>query len=247
MLGIIKGDIRYDYLSKMIKESVISDNLLDLYNIDELLLPLNGINNDYSIKQSNLNLLEIINQNSIKRIYVGNSSKRLEELCNNNSIELIELLKGNYIIENAKLTAKGIIHYLGYDVCDISDYKVLVVGYGNIGYYICEFFDVYGVNYKVLTLNDVENKYLNLSNKQIENKLSGKEYDIIINTIPHNLNWDYKSFAGSKIIDVASNPYGFDVDKICENQINYTILNAIPSKYCPKTAAKILKIALKSN
>lgn len=241
LLGIIKGDIRYDYLSLMIDNVVLSDKLIEFYNIDKLLLPINGINDNYEIKGTNINLLDIIKQNSIKTIYVGNSSKRLEELCNNNSINLIEFLNGDLIISNALLTCKGIIHYLGYDICDISDYRILIVGYGNIGYYLSKFFDLYGVNYSVLTQNELEVKYLKLENKKVEENLSGFGYDIIINTIPHNLNWNYETLTNSKIIDIASTPYGFDINKINENKINYYIYSAIPSKYAPMSAARLIK------
>ena len=247
VIGIIKGDIRYKYLSDMINNYIISDKLIELKGIEELLLPMNGINNDYEIKGTTLNLLDIIKQNSIKRIYVGNSSKRLDELCDKYSIELIKFLNGSFILENAKLTAKGIIHYLCNNENDISDYKILVVGYGNISYYLCDLLDVYDVKYAVLTLNETEKKFINLKSIKSEEMISGKGYDIIINTIPDNLDWDYSSLINLRVIDVASSPFGFDIDKIIQNNINYYIFSAIPSKYAPSTAAKILKNALKIN
>ena len=186
----------------------------------------------------------MLKQNSIKRIYIGNTNNKLEELCKEYNIELIPFINGIYEIENAKLTAKGIIHYLGNDELDISDYKVLVVGYGNIAYYLCEILDVYEVEYSVLTLNPLENKYLRLNKKNIKNELNAVGFNLIINTIPYNLDWDYSTFKDSKIIDVASKPYGFDIDKIIENKIDYYILSAIPSRYCPYTAAKLLKNTL---
>ena len=42
VLGIIKGDSRYECLSKMMK-CVYSSELVDFYNIDLLLLPFGGI------------------------------------------------------------------------------------------------------------------------------------------------------------------------------------------------------------
>lgn len=245
MLGIIKSDVRYEYLSKMFDDSIISNKLLDFYNVDELVLPIGGVNDDYTIKQTNINLLDLLKQNSIKRIYSANNSKRLEELCKENQIELVNLFDNESIIKNAKLTAKGIIHYLGNDDKDISEYKVLVVGYGNIGYYLCKILELYEVKYSVYTLNETEKKYLISDNKSVINELSGNGFDIIINTIPHNLNWDYASLSNVKIIDIASKPYGFDVEKIINYKLNYYILSAIPSKYCPHTAATIFKNCIK--
>ena len=58
MLGIIKGDIRYEYLS-FEGEYIISNELVDFYNIDELLLPFGGIDEYYNIKGSSINLRSI--------------------------------------------------------------------------------------------------------------------------------------------------------------------------------------------
>lgn len=247
MLGIIKCDVRYEYLSKMIENSIISNNLLDFYDVDELVLPIGGINEDYTIKQTNINIVDILNQNCIKRIYSANASKRLEELCNNYRIELINLFDDKTIIQNAKLTAKGIIHHLGNEDSDISEYKVLVVGYGNISYYLCKILDLYEVDYSVLTLNELEKKYLIADNKNVKDDFNGSGFDIVINTIPFNLNWDYNSLTNVKIIDVSSKPYGFDIDEIINHKLNYYILSAIPSSFCPHTAATILKNRLKLN
>ena len=244
MLGIIKGDIRYDYLHKLVNDSVLPNDLLDLHNIDELLLPIAGVNDDLSIRQTSINLEDILKQNSIKTIYTGNISNKLKNICQLYNVKLINFMSGNYIIENAKLTAKGIINYLSNSDTDISELNVLLVGYGNIGYYLSKILDIYEVNHHILTFNDLEKKYIRLDNKNIENNLNGINYDLIINTIPVNLEWDYENLKMTKIIDVASKPYGFDLDKIIENKINYYILSSIPSMYCPKTAATILKKCL---
>lgn len=65
MLGIIQGDVRYEALAKMLPAK-LSKELYDFYGIDMLLLPFGGINETYDIKQSNLNLLDILKQNEIK-------------------------------------------------------------------------------------------------------------------------------------------------------------------------------------
>ena len=64
MLGIIKGDIRYEALAKMLP-SVLSGELYDFIGIDTLLLPFGGIDEYYNIKQSKLNLLDILKENDI--------------------------------------------------------------------------------------------------------------------------------------------------------------------------------------
>ena len=245
MLGIIKGDIRYHYLNEMIDNSILSDKLDELIMIDELLLPIGGISRNYVVKGTSLNLKEIINQNCIKRIYTGKNSKELSELCAKNNIELINFFDSECVINNARLTAKGIIHYIHFWVKDISNYKVLIVGYGNIGYFLSELLNSYGASYSIYSESLFEKKMLSLEQKRIENKLNGGSYDIIINTVPANLNWDYGTLRNTRIIDVASEPYGFDIAKIDEYSLKYEIYSAVPSKYAPYSAAQIIYNSLK--
>lgn len=245
MIGIIKGDVRYTYLKDMLKEAILSDKLDELINLDELILPLGGINRNYSIKGTILNLKDILEQNCIKRIYTGKNSKELDELCQRQNIDLINILSNECVVNNALLTAKGIIHYIHHGITEISDYRILVVGYGNIGYFLTELLSSYKCQYSVYSESIFERKMLKLENKNIEYFLAGDDYDIIINTVPANLNWDYSSLKGKRIIDVASEPYGFDISKIEKNSINYEIISAIPAKFAPYSAAKIIYESIK--
>ncbi|MDE6661053.1 MAG: hypothetical protein K2J93_04475 [Anaeroplasmataceae bacterium] len=63
----------------------------------------------------------------------------------------------------------------------------------------------------------------------------------IINTVPYNLDWDYSKLTDKRIIDVASAPYGFDINKINDYKIQYEIVGAIPSKFAYISAANIIK------
>lgn len=243
MLGIIGNDIRYKYLNE-ITDSIYSDELYDFIGIDELLLPFNGINDNYDVKQSKLNLLDILKENNIKCIYVGNANKLLKDLCVNNNIELKELLTDyNFVIPNAKLTALGIIDYLNRGIKIASDEKICIVGFGNIGFFLAKILLEYNADFFIIASNELEEKYLKL----LGYKAYLDDYKILINTVPKNLNWDYKKLKNKTIIDVASSPYGFDIEKINKNHIDYTILSALPSKFCPVAAANIIKKIIEKN
>lgn len=238
MYGIVKGDARYQKLAEMLPSKLSSD-LSDFIHIDQLVLPLAGIDEYYNIKQSNLNLLDILRENDIKTIIVGNANNRLKELCSDRKIHLIELLKNQtYVKENAFLTAMGIISYISSGNRSISDYRFIILGYGNIGFYLAKLLKAYQAEVQVFSCNDLERKYIDLEGIQLADF---KNFDIVINTIPANLDWDYQKFVGKRIIDVASAPYGFDVTKINELGIRYEIVSAIPAKFASESAAKIIK------
>lgn len=241
MIGIIKGDSRYTYLAKMLDNVIISDKLEDFVDIDILLLPLGGINNDDIIKQTNINLIDILNNNRIKVIITGNNNIEIKNICEEYNIRLFNLLEDNdFVKSNALLTAKGALYFIHNGIFDIMDKRVLIIGYGNIGYYLAKLLKSYDMEFYIYTLNDIENKYINLQefNKAIE---ITNNYDIIINTIPKNLDLDYSRLNGATIYDLASYPYGFDLEKIEANKIDYRILSVVPSKYAPESAAKIIK------
>lgn len=244
MLGIIKGDIRYEALAKMLP-SVLSGELYDFIGIDTLLLPFGGIDEYYNIKQSKLNLLDILKENDIKTIFVGNANSRLKEVCSHKNIRLIELLQElDFIIPNAKLTSMGIIDYLSRGDVAVSDLKISIIGYGNIGYTLAELLDSYGTKFTILPMNKEEEKFIKLKGYKL-NEID--ESDILINTVPKNLDWEYSRLIDKRIIDVASAPYGFDIEKIEQLKIKYEIVGAIPSKFAPTSAAKILKKYIEKN
>ncbi|MDE7106336.1 MAG: hypothetical protein K2O22_04135, partial [Anaeroplasmataceae bacterium] len=218
MLGIIKGDIRYEALTRLIP-SVCSSELYDFLDIDVLLLPFGGIDEEYQIKQSKLNLLDILKENAIKTILVGNANSKLKELCKQNQIRLIELLKDlRFVIPNAKLTSMGIIEYLSTKDLAVSDQKIMISGFGNIGFTLAELLKANDCKFTIYPSNETEEKYVRLMGYPL---CEEKDYDILINTIPMNLNWDYEKLKDKRIIDVASAPYGFDLEKINQYGIHY--------------------------
>ena len=238
MIGIIKGDARYAALSQMV-ESIHSNNLEDFYGIEELILPFKGIDNLYNIYGTNINLLDILKINSIKRIIVGNANNKLKDLCSHKNIELLELLKNvDFVIENAFLTAVGVVEYLNGVDKTITDYKIIILGFGNLGFELARILKNYKVDFSLYTEVELEEKFVRLCGYRISDF---KDFDIVINTIPSNVKLDYSIFEGKRIIDLASAPYGFDINLIDENKIKYEVLSSVPSKFCPFSAAKIIK------
>ncbi|MGM9970717.1 MAG: hypothetical protein ACI35S_10030 [Anaeroplasma sp.] len=240
MIGIIKGDERFTYLHSLIDNSILSNKLEDFYNIDVLILPFKAIDENNIIQGSLINIMDLFKNNSIKYIITGNSNKWLKNLCNKYDIHLIELLKNSqFVRENAFLTAKGIISYFTNNFIEPSNHTFLLIGYGNITYYLASLLDAYKTNYYVMPTNELEEKYLLLKETKISDLKC--DCDIIINTVPSNLEIDYTLLKDKTIIDVASYPYGFNPILIDENNINYKIISAIPAKYFPLSSALLIK------
>ncbi len=242
MLGIVKGDIRFDYLHEMIKDSVCSKDLADFLWIDRLLLPFSGVDSYLNIKQSNLNLLDILKENAVETIYTGTANDALKELCLKRHIRLVELLKlPEFTIPNARLTAYGIIDYLNRGDRAVCDQRIFLLGYGHISNSLAQLLTCYRCDFAIYTPHDIEQKFVLLDGYRLEAIEHAGKYDITINTIPKNLEVDYLLWKDKTILDVASFPYGFDLDRIQDEGIHYEIYGAIPSKFAPASAAKIIK------
>lgn len=247
MLGIIKGDIRYTYLKEMIDDAIISSDLHDFFNVDSLLLPLGGIGYDYIIKGSDLSILDILAIAKIKTIYTGEANDNLKSLCTRENIKLVELLRlEEFVLDNARLTAKACLYLMHEGDEEISDYKVLLMGYGNISFYLARLLKELNCSFEIYTENDIERKFCMLEGYKCINEIK-KSYNIIINTIPKNIILDYNSIVDARIIDLASKPYGFDASEIVRRNIRYDILSMAPSKFAAKSAAKIIKKIIENN
>lgn len=246
MLGIIKGDNRYKYL-KEFYSCILSDDLHELYNIDYLLLPFKGIDSLGIISGTSIFLEDILKQNSIRMIFVGHISNKLIELQNKYGFKIYELLiDDTFVKENAFLTAKCIITHLSNSDLEIADYSYLILGYGNISFYLAKLLKAYNAYPSVLTFNSLEKKYASLENYKCITDIK-KNYDIIINTIPSNLDLNYSMLINSRVIDVASYPYGFNHNDIDKYKINYELLAGLPSRYAPASAALLIKKILDKN
>lgn len=231
VIGVIKGDVRYNVF-KGKDNYIVSNNLNDFVNIDTLILPFSGIDSYYNIKGTNLNLVDIIRNNKIDKIFTGNSSKLLDELCSSLGIILYEFLKDDdFIISNSIYTAAGIIDYLQKSGKCVSDMCIFIMGYGNISSSLARLLEAYKAKFVIYPNNKLEKKYILLDRYEVGNISNLDKYDYIINTIPFNYLGDYSVFKGCNILDVSSSPYGFDVDKLDKTNVNYYIYSSIPSKY----------------
>ncbi len=237
MVGIIKGDCRFDYLNKIIDDSIISNELKDFYNIDVLVLPFLGIKGDYIISGTDIDIRDILKNNSIRLIITGKDKFGLLSSFN---IKVIELLHDEYFQAlNGKLTAEGFINYFQNRFGSLLKYSYTIMGYGNIGVNLCKILDSLGASFSVVTNNLEERKQLILNNKCISDDIY--KNDIIINTIPCVYKYDINRLKSIKIFDLASPPYGFDVVDMDKYDIDYEICGAIPSKFDAMYAAIIIK------
>lgn len=123
----------------------------------------------------------------------------------------------------------------------------LVLGFGRVGKILAKSLYALGANtfvearkksdlawIKALGYNSVP---LDTLKDEIE------KFDIIFNTVPHKI-LDKDLLSNMKkecvIIDLASFPYGVDIDFVKQNKIKYILASALPGKVAPSFAGKII-------
>ncbi|MCL2352965.1 MAG: hypothetical protein FWC55_10580 [Firmicutes bacterium] len=142
-------------------------------------------------------------------------------------------------------TSEGVISYIIANTDDtLSGSKALVIGYGICGRDLCR--RLKALDADVCALVRRELKEAEAAADGIEpiymEDLGQTAFDIIVNTVPARVlsNERLTRFKGTLMIDIASAPYGFDMEFAKELNGRSALLAGIPGKYATKRAGEIL-------
>ena len=133
LIYIVKGaDGRYLYLYKLLKlheECEYSNSYPPINKVNQIILPLDGIDEFGIIKHTILNLEKIIKENQIECIYTGKINNKLIRLCQLYQIKLYSFYDDiNYLNEEKNLMAEVIKIFLEEKLSTkFTELKVLVL------------------------------------------------------------------------------------------------------------------------
>lgn len=243
------------YKDKIDGTKKIEYNEININKYDLILLPVNGVSNNFVIKaqeefQIDINFFDNVKKDCL--IFSGINSKCLNEMISRSKLNVTFLMSDkNVIKENAISTVEGIISdiIVNTDIT-INNSKIMVIGYGNIGSYLVDILK--GLNAEVYASIIDEKDKQTLNKKQIKHVFSSNEnemqkilpsMDIIINTVPSLvLNDNYINYIKKScyVLDISSYPHGIDQKYLNEQNIKNKIYLGIPSIVAPKTAGKTL-------
>jgi len=167
-------------------------------------------------------------------------------LAKGHDIQIIDLLKREeLLVLNAIPTAEGAIK-IAIEETDITLHgnNMLIIGYGRIGTVLCKMLT--GIGARVVAIVNSSHKQAlaascgvtAIPNEDMDMYLN--EADIIFNTVPKVL-LDRRNMKhirkNSLIIDLASPPYGVDIEAAREHGIKVLFTNSLPGKIAPVTTA----------
>lgn len=199
---------------------------------------------------NNIKINELYGNYKEKTIFAGNISDDIFNNLNISYKQVNDLMKYESLtILNTIATAEGAIDCIIQNTDTIIQGRnILILGFGRVSktlayklkaldcYITCAarkesdiaWIKTYG--YNSININSIGENF--------------KEYDIIINTVPHVIvgEEELKQMKdGVFLLDLASKPGGFDTASIDKFSIKYTWALALPGKVAPLTSAQFIK------
>lgn len=225
MLYIIKtNDLRYEHLKEFCKEKykvIYDDNIPINYDIELLMLPLDGIDEFGFIKGTNLNLSVILESNKVKNIWCGKIKKKLLDITKKYNVKLYSFYNDLWYCSHEFNIKVDIIRFF---LCEkyqqsFEELKILVVGNDYKAYLVserlgCDIYDTGSISTKAI------------------NNINFDKYDAIIKF--NNLDFDF-----NKIIIEMQEIEQIDLIYLLKNREVYYI-NWLQQQYLTKSSAKIM-------
>ena len=244
MQGIIlKDDKRYVYTESYLKEKghVINKEGSAPEDLDFIVFPFMGeidtmiYNDDYfSSLRPNI------------RIFSGVRHDYLSEKCLIHGLSYHVMTEARSVqVKNAIPTSEGVIAYLIRNRVDtITNSRVLVMGYGACGSDLAKRLKALdAMVYTLVRSKEKEAAALSDGIRPIyfNEFLDMLNFEVIINTIPARvLTNEIIDKTTAMLIDIASKPYGFDIEYAKTRNEKSSLLPGIPGKHALRTAGEIL-------
>lgn len=206
------------------------------------------INMPFSDKE--ITIREMMHVINAKVLIAGGILPEVYEMANDEYIEIIDIMKREELaVLNTIATAEGTIQLAIENTNKIiHGSEVLILGFGRIGKVLAR--KLAGLSAKVTCaarkdedlawIQAYGHKATNINT--IDENL--RQYDIIINTVPHIiLNEERLKYVKkeSLLIDLASNPGGIDKKAVKDNQLKFVWALSLPGKVAPTTSAEFIK------
>lgn len=206
------------------------------------------INSPFSKEEIKID--KVMNAINSKVLIAGEIKQEIYEISNKKYIEVIDLLKREELaVLNTIAIAEGVIQLAIANTNKIiHGSKVLILGFGRIGKVLAKKLDALSTNVTCAARKEEDLAwihaygYKSVNINTIEKNL--KDYDLIINTVPHMiLDKEKLQYVNEDclLIDLASNPGGIDKKVIKEKNLKFIWALSLSGKVAPITSAEFIK------
>lgn len=240
---------------KEIKNIVQCDTIKKaIQNVEIVIGPIpfssNGITINAPFSDKEISIREMMHVINAKVLIAGGISPEVYEMANDEYIEIVDIMKREELaVLNTIATAEGTIQIAIENTNKIlHGSEVLILGFGRIGKVLAR--KLAGLAVKVTSaarkdedlawIQAYGHKATNINN--LGDNL--KQYDVIINTVPHLILSEEKLKYVKKeclLIDLASNPGGIDKKAVKDRNLKFVWALSLPGKVAPTTSAEFIK------
>ena len=241
---ILKDDARYIHTEYYLKSRgyIFTEANAPPGSLDFIVFPFMG-EIDSSVYNDNYFAAlkkEVLIFSGIKNVY-------LADKCAEYGLSYHIITEDRFVaVKNAVPTSEGVIAYLiANRINTLANSRALIIGYGVCGRDLGK--RLKGLEAKVYALvRSQEKEYAAYADSVIpiylEELLNKPAFDIIINTVPERVlsNEILGEIKGAILIDIASKPYGFDMEYAKKLNEKSALLPGIPGKYAVQSAGEIL-------
>ena len=245
MRGIIlKDDARYDYIENYLLKGghTFCDAATPPQELNFIIFPFaKRIDSD----TYNDSFFSRLKKGTL--IFSGINSDYLANKCTEHKLTYHAIIENPVVAaKNAVPTSEGVLAYLiTNSIKTISGSRFLVIGYGICGSDLAKRLKVLGADVNALVRNTEKESaaYADcIKPIYIDALFTEPPFDAIINTVPHPIltNEMLDKTAGILMLDIASKPYGFNMEYAKKLNKKSALLAAIPGKYAVQTAGEIL-------
>lgn len=256
LISLIGGDSRFIYTAEKLKSlghTVLwalngqdTTTLEQAASADLFVLPTpvsrDGVTLNAPLCENKINLCDLLSKLDDNKLLLGGITK----IDRKNYYDYYN--DQAFLYKNSAITAEGAI-CAAIENTNHSLYgsRVLVVGYGHLGKALCKRLNYFECSLcasarKHSDFEQICNLGINCVNT-LELSDVINEFDVIINTVPFCV-LDSQVLKNAKkdalFIELASAPYGIDLDYAKEHSLNVHVLPALPSRCAPKSAGEII-------
>lgn len=240
---------------KEIKNIVQCDTIKKaIQNVEIVIGPIpfssNGITINAPFSDKEISIREMMHVINAKVLIAGGISPEVYEMANDEYIEIVDIMKREELaVLNTIATAEGTIQIAIENTNKIlHGSEVLILGFGRIGKVLARKLAGLAVKVTCAARKDEDlawiqaygHKATNINN--LGDNL--KQYDVIINTVPHLILSEEKLKYVKKeclLIDLASNPGGIDKKAVKDRNLKFVWALSLPGKVAPTTSAEFIK------
>lgn len=225
-----------------------------IQNVDIVIGPIpfssNGTTLNTPFSEKEITIREMMHVINAKVLIAGGISPEVYEMANDEYIEIIDIMKREELaVLNTIATAEGTIQLAIENTNKIlHGSEVLILGFGRIGKVLARKLAGLSVRVTCAARKDEDLAWIQAYGHKATNiNAIGenlKNFDIIINTVPHLILSEEKLQYVKKeclLIDLASNPGGIDKKAVKERNLKFVWALSLPGKVAPTTSAEFIK------